>query len=122
MWYYYFNVGLTYLTIGFASAVFFYFILKKPALGKFWGALLVGLIGSFLGGVIEYLLDDVFRYLSDFNSLNLSDIKYLNSMVFLRSLHSFRNIIISTMSGLSVQRVLHLYLTKYLLLQRVPSI
>ena len=71
MWYYYFNVGLTYFTIGFGSAVFFYFILKKPVLGKFWGALLVGLIGSFLGGVLEYFLDDVFRYLSDFNSVNV---------------------------------------------------
>ena len=71
MWYYYFNVGLTYFTIGFASAVFFSYVLKKPLLGKFWGALLVGLIGSFLGGVTEYLLEDVIRYLSDFNSVNV---------------------------------------------------
>jgi hypothetical protein len=51
MWFFYFNVGLTYLTIGVAAAVFFYFVLKKPVLGKFWGALIVGLIGSFLGGL-----------------------------------------------------------------------
>ena len=50
MLFYYFNVGLTYFVIGFATAVFYAFMLRKPLLGKFWGALIVGLIGSFLGG------------------------------------------------------------------------
>jgi uncharacterized membrane protein YeaQ/YmgE (transglycosylase-associated protein family) len=71
MLFYYFNVGLTYFAIGFATAVFYVFILRKPLLGKFWGALIVGLIGSFLGGLIDFLFDDIIEYLSDFNSVNV---------------------------------------------------
>jgi hypothetical protein len=71
MWFFYFNVGLTYLTIGVASAVFFFFILKKPILGKFWGALVVGLVGSFVGGLLNQLLTGVIKYLSDFNTVNV---------------------------------------------------
>ena len=71
MLFYYFNVGLTYFTIGFAIAVFYAFILRKPLLGKFWGALIVGLIGSFLGGLIDFLFADIIEYLSDFNSVNV---------------------------------------------------
>ena len=68
MWFFYFNVGLTYLTIGVAAAVFFYFVLKKPVLGKFWGAIIVGLIGSFLGGLVDQLFGGVIKYLSEFNN------------------------------------------------------
>ncbi len=71
MWFFYFNVGLTYVTIGVASAVFFFFILKKPILGRFWGALIVGLVGSFVGGLIDQILASVIRYLSDFNTVNV---------------------------------------------------
>jgi uncharacterized membrane protein YeaQ/YmgE (transglycosylase-associated protein family) len=71
MLFYYFNVGLTYFAIGFATAVFYSFILRKPLLGKFWGALIVGLIGSFLGGLIDYLFADLIELLSDFNSVNV---------------------------------------------------
>jgi len=71
MLFYYFNVALTYIAIGFACAVFYAFILRKPLLGKFWGALVVGLIGSFLGGLIDYLAADIIAYLSDFNSVNV---------------------------------------------------
>ncbi len=71
MWFYYFNVGLTYLTIGVAAAVFYYFIIRKPMLGKFWGALIVGLVGSFVGGLIDQLFQGVIKYLSDFNSVNV---------------------------------------------------
>ncbi len=71
MLFYYFNVGLTYFTIGFACAVFFAFILKKPLLGGFWGALIVGLIGSFLGGLIDNLFADIIAYLADFKSVNI---------------------------------------------------
>ncbi len=71
MLFYYFNVGLTYFAIGFATAVFYVFILRKPLLGKFWGALIVGLIGSFLGGLIDFLFADIIEYLSDFNSVNV---------------------------------------------------
>ena len=56
----YLNVGLTYLTIGFASAIFIYYVMKRPVLGKFWGALVVGLVGSFLGGVIYQSFPAIF--------------------------------------------------------------
>ena len=71
MWFFYFNVGLTYVTIGVAAAVFYFFILKKPMLGKFWGALVVGLIGSFVGGLVDQLCQNIIKYLSDFNSVNV---------------------------------------------------
>ncbi len=71
MWFYYFNVGLTYVTIGIASAVFFFFVVKKPVLGRFWGAIIVGLIGSFLGGLIDQLFSNLIKFLSDFNSVNV---------------------------------------------------
>lgn len=71
MLFYYFNVGLTYFTIGFACAIFFAFILKKPLLGGFWAALIVGLIGSFLGGLIDNLFADIIAYLADFKSVNI---------------------------------------------------
>jgi len=72
MWFYYiFQVGLTYVTIGVACAVFFFFVIKKPVLGKFWGAIIVGLIGSFLGGLIDQIFSKVIQFLSDFNSVNV---------------------------------------------------
>ena len=71
MWFYYFRVGITYVTIGVASAMFFFFIIKKPVLGKLWGAIIVGLIGSFLGGLIDQIFAGVIAYLSDINSVNV---------------------------------------------------
>jgi hypothetical protein len=71
MWFYYFKVGVTYVTIGVAAAVFFFFVVKKPVLGKLWGALIVGLIGSFLGGLIDQIFSKLIRYLSDLNSVNV---------------------------------------------------
>lgn len=71
MWLYYLNVGLTYCTIGFASAFFVYFVLRKTTLGNFWGALAVGFVGSFLGGILNYVFGDVIERLSDFNSVNV---------------------------------------------------
>lgn len=70
-WFQFFNIGLTYVTIGIGSAVFFFFVVKKPLLGKFWGAIIVGLVGSFLGGLVNSLFADVIAYLSDFNSVNV---------------------------------------------------
>jgi uncharacterized membrane protein YeaQ/YmgE (transglycosylase-associated protein family) len=71
MLFYYFNVGLTYVAIGLACAVFYVFILRKPVLGRFWGALIVGLVGSFLGGLIDQLFSNVIAFLADFNSVNV---------------------------------------------------
>jgi hypothetical protein len=70
-WFQFFNIGLTYVTIGIGCAVFFFFVVKKPLLGKFWGAIIVGLVGSFLGGLVDKLFADVIHYLADFNSVNV---------------------------------------------------
>jgi len=72
MFNYYFNIGLIYFLTGFAIALFFYFILKKHVLGKFWGALLVSVIGAFLGGVVEFFFSGVIEKLSNtMNSVNI---------------------------------------------------
>jgi uncharacterized membrane protein YeaQ/YmgE (transglycosylase-associated protein family) len=71
MWFYFFTVGITYVTIGVAAAVFFFFVVKKPVLGKLWGAIIVGLVGSFLGGLFDQLFSRFFQYLSDLNSVNV---------------------------------------------------
>ena len=68
MFNYFFNIGLTYLIIGFAVALFFYFILKKPVFGRFWGTLIVSLVGAFLGGVIEYFFSDFLEKLANLNN------------------------------------------------------
>jgi hypothetical protein len=65
-WFLLFRVGVTYLTIGAATAVFFYFALKKPVLGRFWGAIIVGIIGSVLGGLLDKLFKGVITYLAEF--------------------------------------------------------
>jgi uncharacterized membrane protein YeaQ/YmgE (transglycosylase-associated protein family) len=57
-----------YVGVGFLSAIFVYFILKKPILGQFWTALILGIIGSVLGG---FLLDDVFKKLTDVFNINI---------------------------------------------------
>jgi uncharacterized membrane protein YeaQ/YmgE (transglycosylase-associated protein family) len=57
-----------YVGIGFISAVFVYFILRKKVLGRFWAAFIMGIIGSVLGG---YLLDDIFRWLTDVYNINV---------------------------------------------------
>jgi len=68
---YFFTVCLTYVVIGLACAIYYVFILRKPVLGRFWGALIVGLVGSFLGGLIDQLFAHVIAALADFNSVNI---------------------------------------------------
>lgn len=51
-------IGLTYFVIGFAVAMLFYYVLRRPFLGNFLGGLIVGLVGSFLGGTLDFLLLD----------------------------------------------------------------
>ncbi len=71
MFTYFFNIGLTYFLIGFACALILYFIFRKHVIGKFWGALIVGLVGSYIGGLIDYFFKDVFAWLSNINSVNI---------------------------------------------------
>jgi len=69
-----------YVFIGFLSAIFVYFILKKPVLGKFWAAFILGIIGSVLGG---FLLDDVFRKLTDVYNINVLSSVFLSCLLIL---------------------------------------
>ncbi|MFP4429805.1 MAG: hypothetical protein ACLFPV_00980 [Spirochaetaceae bacterium] len=69
---YYLGIGLTYAVIGFGAALLFYFGLKKQYLGKFWGALIVGLIGAFAGGVFALVFEDLIERLANLNdSVNI---------------------------------------------------
>ena len=68
MFNYYFNIGLIYFIVGFTVALFFYFILKKPILGRFWGTLVIALVGSFLGGIIEFFFADLIEKLTNINN------------------------------------------------------
>lgn len=67
----YLNVGLIYIGIGLACAVYFAFVLKRPILGRLWGAIIVGVIGSFLGGIADQLFAPLIAKLADFQSVNL---------------------------------------------------
>jgi uncharacterized membrane protein YeaQ/YmgE (transglycosylase-associated protein family) len=68
---FYLHVALMYIIVGFGVALVFYYGFRKPFLGRFWGALVVGLIGSFLGGVLGFLLSDFIEYLSNLNNINI---------------------------------------------------
>jgi hypothetical protein len=63
---YYLLIGLIYAIIGFSLALLFYFVLRKPVFGRFVGALIIALTGSFFGGVLEYLFSDLIKTLSNF--------------------------------------------------------
>lgn len=65
---YYFNIGIIYLLIGFTAALIYHFVFRRRTIGKFWGALVVGILGSFFGAVIDYLFHDVIAFLA-----NISD-------------------------------------------------
>jgi uncharacterized membrane protein YeaQ/YmgE (transglycosylase-associated protein family) len=67
----YLNVGLIYIAMGLACALYFAFVLKRPLLGRLWGAIIVGVIGSFLGGVVDQLFARLIARLTDFQSVNL---------------------------------------------------
>jgi hypothetical protein len=63
---YYILIGLIYIIIGFFFALLYYFVLRKPLLGRFAGALVVAVVGSFFGGVIEYLFSDLIAFFTNF--------------------------------------------------------
>ncbi|MCF7938356.1 MAG: hypothetical protein K9L68_07130 [Spirochaetales bacterium] len=71
MFTFYFNVGFTYVLVGFIAALIVYYLLRKPIIGNFWGALIIGCIGSFFGGILYVLFDDFFLILTDINSVNI---------------------------------------------------
>jgi hypothetical protein len=65
---FYLTIGLTYLVIGFAMTILFFYIFRKPFIGRFWGALIVALIGSFLGGLINYFFQDIITMMANLNN------------------------------------------------------
>lgn len=65
---YYLNIGLTYVIIGLAIAILFYYAFRKHFLGNFWGALIVGLVGSFLGGIIDFFFGGIIHALANLNN------------------------------------------------------
>ncbi len=65
---YFLTVGLTYAVIGFGVSILYVYIFRRRFLGRFWGALIVGLVGSFLGGVIDFLFNDIIEALANFNN------------------------------------------------------
>ena len=71
MWFDYINVGLTYFTVGLGCAIMAVFVMRRPILGNFWGALIVGLIGASIGGLLDQLFGDFLARLADFNTVNL---------------------------------------------------
>jgi uncharacterized membrane protein YeaQ/YmgE (transglycosylase-associated protein family) len=69
---YYFNIGIIYFLVGLSAAFIYHFILKRRTLGKFWGALIIGILGSFLGAILDYLLHDVIEFFSNISgSINI---------------------------------------------------
>ncbi len=68
---YYLNIALTYMVIGFGITLWFYYVLRRPFLGRFWGALVLGLVGAFLGGVIDFYFEDVLAQLANLNNVNI---------------------------------------------------
>lgn len=57
-----------HVAVGLLASIFIYFILRRSVLGKFWAALIIGIIGSVIGA---FLLDDIFKKLTDVYNINL---------------------------------------------------
>ena len=69
-----------YVVVGFLSAVFVYFIMNRKVLGRFWAAIVMGVIGSVLGG---FLLDDIFKKLTDIYNVNILAALFLSFILIL---------------------------------------
>ena len=67
----YVEVGLTFVTIGLAAAIFCHFVLRRRVPGDFWGALIVGLVGAALGGLLDQAFAGLIKRLANFNTVNV---------------------------------------------------
>ena len=67
----YVEVGLTFVTIGLAAAIFCHFVLRRRVPGDFWGALIVGLVGAALGGLLDQAFGGLIKRLANFNTVNV---------------------------------------------------
>ena len=65
------TTGLIYIVIGFALALFFYYVLKKKFIGKVWGAVFVGIVGSFVGGICDFFIPQIRFFTLIFYSVNI---------------------------------------------------
>ena len=67
----YLNVALTYVAVAMGCAILVFYVARRRTPGRFWGALIVGLIGAVLGGIADQFLAGVFERLTDVNTVNL---------------------------------------------------
>ncbi len=67
----YLNVALTYVAVALGCAILMFHVARREMPGRFWGALVVGLVGAVLGGIADQLLAGVFARLTDVNTVNL---------------------------------------------------
>ncbi len=67
----YLNVALTYVAVALGCAILVFYVARRQIPGRFWGALIVGLVGAVLGGISDQLLAGVFERLTDVNTVNL---------------------------------------------------
>lgn len=67
----YLNVALTYVAVALGCAILTFYVARREMPGRFWGALVVGLVGAVLGGIADQLLAGVFERLTDVNTVNL---------------------------------------------------
>ncbi|MDR2589163.1 MAG: hypothetical protein LBC67_07025 [Spirochaetales bacterium] len=64
------TIGLIYILIGFGEALIFHYVLKKRFIGGVWGAVFVGIAGSFTGGFLDIFLGKVW-FSAIFVSVNI---------------------------------------------------
>ncbi len=67
----YLNVALTYVAVAMGCAILVFYVARRRIPGRFWGALIVALIGAVLGGIADQFLAGVFERLTDVNTVNL---------------------------------------------------
>jgi len=67
----YLNVALTYAAVALGCAILVFHVARREIPGRFWGALIVGLVGAVLGGVADQVLAGVLERLTDVNTVNL---------------------------------------------------
>ncbi|MFQ3619919.1 MAG: hypothetical protein SNJ78_03130 [Spirochaetales bacterium] len=49
---------LTYVAIGLAMGILFFYIFHRPFLGEFWGYVILGTLSAALGGLLELFTRD----------------------------------------------------------------
>lgn len=80
---FYFTIGLVYILIGFGATLMFFYGMKKNFPGKFLGAVVIGVVGSFIGGFIDFFFSDILVKLAHiFGTINIFP-PLLTAIVFL---------------------------------------